>query len=181
MTEKRLDVNSIDDLFVREELIRLYEENERLLEEKIDAETKLYKANEQLLMQMDYDNLCKENQDMEFELIKIKKENKQLQEERGYFEGKKCEYFNKYNKKHLENIQLKEENEQLKQKKEHIVKLLNKKATELYKENKQLKQFKEEVFDLIDKHIDFWSKKYDLAGVDVLQKLKKDLKGDGDD
>lgn len=41
-------------------------------------------------------------------------ENKELKEERNYFERKKCEYFNKYNKKHLDNIQLKEENEQLK-------------------------------------------------------------------
>ena len=60
---------------------QLKNENKQLLEEKIDAETKLYKANEQLLMQMDYDNLCKENQDMEFELIKIKKENEQLKKE----------------------------------------------------------------------------------------------------
>ena len=40
----------------------------------------------------------------------------QLKEERDYFERKKCEYFNKYNKEHLANIQLKKENEQLKQK-----------------------------------------------------------------
>ena len=39
----------------------------------------------------------------------------ELNEERNYFERKKCEYFNKYNKKHLDNIQLKEENEQLKE------------------------------------------------------------------
>lgn len=44
----------------------------------------------------------------------FQKENEQLKEERNYFERKKCEYFNKYNKKHLDNIQLKEENEQLK-------------------------------------------------------------------
>lgn len=37
----------------------------------------------------------------------------ELHEERNYFERKKCEYFNKYNKKHLDNIQLKKENEQL--------------------------------------------------------------------
>ena len=45
----------------------------------------------------------------------LKEENEQLKEERNYFERKKCEYFNKYNKKHLDNIQLKEENEQLKE------------------------------------------------------------------
>lgn len=39
----------------------------------------------------------------------LKNENEQLKEERDYFERKKCEYFNKYNKKHLDNIQLKEE------------------------------------------------------------------------
>lgn len=44
--------------------------------------------------------------------------NEQLKEERNYFERKKCEYFNKYNKKHLDDIQLKEENEQLKKEKE---------------------------------------------------------------
>ena len=46
------------------------------------------------------------------ELCKLLNE---LSEERNYFERKKCEYFNKYNKKHLDNIQLKEENEQLKE------------------------------------------------------------------
>mgnify|MGYP005611828459 CR=1 FL=1 len=30
MTEKRLNIDLIEDLFVREELIRLYEENEQL-------------------------------------------------------------------------------------------------------------------------------------------------------
>ena len=52
----------------------------------------------------------------------LKDENEQLKEERNYFERKKCEYFNKYNKKHLDNIQLKEENEQLKEQ----VQILNK-------------------------------------------------------
>ena len=49
-------------------------------------------------------------------IVELEDENEQLKEERNYFERKKCEYFNKYNKKHLDNIQLKEENEQLKQK-----------------------------------------------------------------
>ena len=48
------------------------------------------------------------------ENVQLKEKNEQLKEERNYFERKKCEYFNKYNKKHLDNIQLKEENEQLK-------------------------------------------------------------------
>ena len=52
----------------------------------------------------------------------LKEENEQLKEERNYFERKKCEYFNKYNKKHLDNIQLKEENKQLKEQ----VQILNK-------------------------------------------------------
>lgn len=46
----------------------------------------------------------------------LHKENERVKEERNYFERKKCEYFNKYNKKHLNNIQLRKENEQLKQK-----------------------------------------------------------------
>ena len=50
----------------------------------------------------------------------LKEENEQLKEERNYFERKKCEYFNKYNKKHLDNIQLKEENEHLRKKLEQI-------------------------------------------------------------
>ena len=49
------------------------------------------------------------------DLNKLAEENEQLKEERNYFERKKCEYFNKYNKKHLDNIQLKEENEQLRE------------------------------------------------------------------
>lgn len=46
-------------------------------------------------------------------IVELEEENEQLKEERNYFERKKCEYFNKYNKKHLDNIQLKEENERL--------------------------------------------------------------------
>ena len=48
-------------------------------------------------------------------IVELEEENEQLKEERNYFERKKCEYFNKYNKKHLDNIQLKEENEQLRE------------------------------------------------------------------
>ena len=32
------------------------------------------------------------------------------------------------------------------------------------------------VFDVIDKHTDYWSSKHDLAGVDTLLRLKKELK-----
>ena len=48
-------------------------------------------------------------------IVELEDENEQLKEERNYFERKKCEYLNKYNKKHLDNIQLKEENEQLRE------------------------------------------------------------------
>lgn len=48
-------------------------------------------------------------------IVELEDENEQLKEERNYFERKKCEYFNKYNKKHLDNIQLKEENEWLRE------------------------------------------------------------------
>ena len=39
-----------------------------------------------------------------------------LVEERNYFEKKKCEYFNKWNLSHLDNIQLKKENKKLESK-----------------------------------------------------------------
>ena len=45
MTQKRLNIDLIEDLFVREELIRLYEENEQLkqrikvLEDSVDGLT----------------------------------------------------------------------------------------------------------------------------------------------
>lgn len=57
-------------------------------------------------------------------LNELSDKNEQLQGEGGYFERKKCEYFNKYNKKHLENIQLKEENEQLKKEKRLLARFI---------------------------------------------------------
>lgn len=45
----------------------------------------------------------------------------------------------------------------------------------LYQENEQLKHENQRVFDLIDKHLEYWTSKYDLASVDTLQKLKKEL------
>ena len=62
-------------------------------------------------------------------------ENEQLKEERNYFERKKCEYFNKYNKKHLDNIQLKEENDKLKSENKRLTDKLNKTALEFLNHN----------------------------------------------
>ena len=39
----------------------------------------------------------------------------ELHEEKNYFERKKCEYWNKFNLAHLDNINLRKENEQLKE------------------------------------------------------------------
>lgn len=44
----------------------------------------------------------------------------ELSEEKNYFEKKKCEYFNKWNLSHLDNINLKKENERLKKEIEHL-------------------------------------------------------------
>ena len=41
--------------------------------------------------------------------------NEELKEERDYFERKKCEYHNKWNLAHLDNINLRKENEELRQ------------------------------------------------------------------
>ena len=41
MTEKRLNIDLIEDLFVREELIRLYEENEQLKQRNIELINKI--------------------------------------------------------------------------------------------------------------------------------------------
>ena len=49
------------------------------------------------------------------QIVDLLNENEQLKSERDYFEKKKCEYFNKYNLSHLDNINLKKEKEQLKQ------------------------------------------------------------------
>ena len=59
MTEKRLDVNSIDDLFVREELIRLYEENEQLKQQKDKWKQQCIHFKE-MLDDMDIAYLCDE-------------------------------------------------------------------------------------------------------------------------
>ena len=66
---------------LKESKLDLEDENEQLLKEKIDAETKLYKANEKLLMQMDYDAVIKQNEENEVEIINLKKENEQLKKE----------------------------------------------------------------------------------------------------
>ena len=49
----------------------------------------------------------------------------ELHEERNYFERKKCEYWNKFNLAHLDNIQLRQENEQLKQRNDRQAKQLD--------------------------------------------------------
>jgi len=59
-------------------LNELAEENEQLRKEKIDAEVKLYSANEKILMQMDYDEIIKQNTENEIEITNLKKENGQL-------------------------------------------------------------------------------------------------------
>ena len=41
MTEKRLNIDLIEDLFVREELIRLYEENEQLKQRNTELVNKI--------------------------------------------------------------------------------------------------------------------------------------------
>lgn len=46
-----------------------------------------------------------------FEIVDVLND---LYEERNYFERKKCEYWDKFNLAHLDNINLQEENEQLK-------------------------------------------------------------------
>ena len=43
----------------------------------------------------------------------LHEENQKLLDEKNYSERKKCEYFNKWNNAHLDNIQLRQENEQL--------------------------------------------------------------------
>ena len=68
---------------------------------------------------------CEDLYELCDDLNKLAEENEQLKEERNYFERKKCEYFNKYNKKHLDNIQLKEENEQLKSTIKEVTELLS--------------------------------------------------------
>ena len=60
----------------------LEKENEQLLKEKIDAETKLYIANDELLMREDNDSLTEKNQRQEFEIINLKKENEKLKQEK---------------------------------------------------------------------------------------------------
>jgi hypothetical protein len=90
MTEKRLNIDLIEDLFVREELIRLYEENEQLKKElhklKLvnemlsmdfsNSEHELLKENEQLKKRNEFlkkqlDRVCSENEMMGDKLKKI--------------------------------------------------------------------------------------------------------------
>ena len=58
----------------------------------------------------------------------LHKENQKLLDEKNYSERKKCEYFNKWNNAHLDNIQLRQENEQLKS---NVIDLIDKKINKL--------------------------------------------------
>jgi len=68
-----LTIKEVTDL-----LNKLFDENEQLRKEKIDVEVRLYSANEKILMQMDYDEIIKQNTESEMEIINLKKENEQL-------------------------------------------------------------------------------------------------------
>lgn len=96
------------------------------------------------------------------QILDLLNENEQLKEERDYFERKKCEYFNKYNKKHLDNIQLKEENDKLKAIcKDHRDHAIDFKAdyVRLEEKNEQLKQSINEVVELLSEEVDLFSEK----------------------
>lgn len=83
--------------------------------------------------------------DKEFTGSKFKEFLNELHEERNYFERKKCEYWNKFNLAHLDNINLRKENEQLKKQnkrlKEKIQKERNsfKKTQERYSKEAEAK------------------------------------------
>lgn len=64
-----------------------------------------------------------------------------LHEERNYFEKKKCEYWNKFNLAHLDNINLQEENDILKQKlrKNYIANKQYEELKRLQEENERLR------------------------------------------
>ena len=99
------------------------------------------------------------------QILDLLNENEQLKDERDYFERKKCEYFNKYNKKHLDNIQLKEENDKLKAIcKDHSDHAIDFKAdcVRLEKENEELKKELQRLYDVatLNKAIEVLENKY---------------------
>lgn len=94
--------------FIINEYDKLEKENKEL-EEDYDYLEKRFKEEE-----WHYEHIDEDRDVWMHKCHELEKENEQLKEEKDYFERKKCEYFNKYNKKHLDNIQLKKENEQLK-------------------------------------------------------------------
>lgn len=67
-----------------------------------------------------FDKLHKRHIELLKQQGKLEKENEELKKEADYFERKKCEYWNMYNKAHLDRIILEEENEELKQKLENL-------------------------------------------------------------
>lgn len=74
MTEKRLNIDLIEDLFVREELIRLYEENEQL-KQRNDRQAKQLDRLYSLVEEKDWTALSDIIDD-------FKKSDEQLQKER---------------------------------------------------------------------------------------------------
>ena len=102
------------------------------------------------------------------QILDLLNENEQLKEERDYFERKKCEYFNKYNKKHLDNIQLKEENEKLKSIDFKVD------CVRLEKENEQLKKELQRMYDVatLNKAIEVLENKYDKMLSDGSDEIK---------
>ena len=71
----------------------------------------------------------------------------EFSEERDYFEKKKCEYFNKWNLSHLDNINLRKENEELKIKKERYARLSEIREQEINNRILSLKEFIENCHD----------------------------------
>ena len=74
--DTRMDANAWLEIYKM-----LSEENEELRKEKIDVEVKLYSANEKILMQMDYDEVIKQNTKNEMEIISLKQENEELKKQ----------------------------------------------------------------------------------------------------
>lgn len=72
MTQKRLNIDLIEDLFVREELIRLYEENKQLKQSYKEFEDEC---------QSTFNVMNRKQNDLYRKNFKLKEENEQLKEE----------------------------------------------------------------------------------------------------
>ena len=91
MTEKRLNIDLIEDLFVREELIRLYEENEQLRKENDMFSCELsVSANKEISRNCRIAELEEENEELKKENEFLKRRCNEYWEEAGlnndYFE-----------------------------------------------------------------------------------------------